>query len=96
MTSRLITALEEQDNHVVYGAAWPPKAHDPAIKHGLNEREAADGRGMVHYAPSGIAHSSFMPWRPVSSNPLKTLESGDWNLYVIDMVGSCMRSNEQS
>lgn len=38
------------------------------------------------YKPSGTAKSTFMPFRPQSSNPLKRLESADWNLYVVDMV----------
>lgn len=91
VTSRLITALEEQDNHVVHGAAWPPKSHETEHGCGLTEREAADGRGGMKYAPSGKTKSTFMPWRPETSNPLKVLESADWNLYVIDLVSSVMR-----
>jgi hypothetical protein len=82
VTSRLITALEEQDSHIVHGAAWPPKSPGDV----LSEREKADRRGDVQYAPSGRTKSTFMPWRPVSSNPLKILESADWNVYVIDLV----------
>ncbi len=88
VTSRLITALEEQENHVVYGACWPPKHHDDGSDQPLSAREAAERREDVKYAPSGVATSSYMPWRPISSNPLKTLESADWNLYVIDIVGA--------
>jgi hypothetical protein len=57
----------------------------------MAEREDALGHYGHHhhserYAPSGIAHSSFMPFRPQSSNPLKRLEGADWTLYVVDSV----------
>jgi hypothetical protein len=86
VTSRLVTALEEQQQHVVCDATWPPRSTD--LSRVMSEREAATAREKEErYKPSGVAHSSFMPFRPVSSNPLKKLETGDWNLYVIDMVG---------
>lgn len=91
ITARLITALEEQEHHVVSGATWPPRSQE--LGRVLAERDAAmglvhrgEGEYRVRYQPSGTAKSTFMPWRPATSNPLKKLESADWNLYVIDMV----------
>lgn len=87
VTSRLVTALEEQQHHVVCDATWPPRSSE--LGRVISEREAAYGDPHgERYKPSGVATSSFMPFRPVSSNPLKKLETGDWNLYVIDLVGS--------
>lgn len=55
----------------------------------MSESEASEGRDLeARYKPSGVAHSTFMPFRPETSNPLKKLESADWNLYVIDLVSS--------
>ena len=85
VTSRLVTALEEQEHHVVCSASWPPRSAE--LGRVISEREASEGRSVEErFKPSGVATSSFMPFRPASSNPLKTLESADWNLYVIDMV----------
>jgi hypothetical protein len=88
VASRLVTALEEQDHHIVCGATWPPRSQE--LGRVIAEREAMMvGGGDYHniqYHPSGTARSSFMPWRPATSNPLKKLESADWNLYVIDLV----------
>jgi hypothetical protein len=96
ITARLITALEEQENHVVSGATWPPRSQE--LGRVLAERDAAmglvhrgEGEYRVRYQPSGTAKSTFMPWRPATSNPLKKLESADWNLYVIDMVRPASR-----
>ena len=82
VASRLVTALEEADHHMVCDAAWPPShaADHPDVSSDTRKYEA-----------SGVARSSFMPFRPVSSNPLKKLEGGDWNLYVIDMVSHASR-----
>ena len=53
----------------------------------MSEREAQVAKSIEdRYKPSGTATSSFMPFRPASSNPLKLLESEDWNLYVMDLV----------
>ena len=84
--TRLVTALEEQDHTVVSGASWPPRV-SADLARVISEREASEGRELeARYTPSGIAQSTFMPFRPVSSNPLKKLESADWNLYVVDLV----------
>ena len=86
VTSHLVTALEEQDHHVVCGATWPPRSQELARV--MAEREDGMKRGGgENWKPSGTAKSTFMPWRPESGNPLKQLESGDWNLYVVDLVG---------
>jgi len=84
--TRLITALEEQDHTVVSGASWPPRGSGDLARV-ISEREASEGRDLeARYQPSGVAQSTFMPFRPVTSNPLKKLESADWNLYVVDLV----------
>jgi hypothetical protein len=84
--TRLITALEEQDHTVVSGASWPPRGSGDLARV-ISEREASEGRDLeARYRPSGVAQSTFMPFRPVTSNPLKKLESADWNLYVVDLV----------
>ncbi|WWC94761.1 hypothetical protein V866_001610 [Kwoniella sp. B9012] len=85
VTSKLITALEEQDQHIIHGASWPPRSQE--LSRVMSEREAEYGqdRRRVHFKPSATARSTFMPFRPVTSNPLKKLESADWNLYVIDL-----------
>ena len=90
VTSRLVTALEEQQNHVVCDATWRPRSSE--LSRVMSEREASQGRGIEYrYKPSGVAKSSFIPFRPATSNPMKTYESADWNLYVIDMVRACFR-----
>ncbi|KAL7418463.1 hypothetical protein Q5752_006921 [Cryptotrichosporon argae] len=84
VTASLVTALEEQEHHVVCGAAWPPRSSD--LGRVISEREATRHGGRADaYHPSGTARSTFMPFRPASSNPLKHLEAADWNLYVIDL-----------
>ncbi|OCF38165.1 metalloendopeptidase [Kwoniella heveanensis BCC8398] len=93
VTSKLVTALEEKDNYTVHGASWPPSNQE--LSRVMSEREAllTDAGGVggsgrhreVHYKPSGTARSTFMPFRPATSNPLKKLETADWNLYVIDL-----------
>lgn len=86
--TRLVTALEEQDHTVVSGASWPPRSKND-LGRVMSEREASEGRALEdRYRPSGVAQSTFMPFRPATSNPLKKLESADWNLYVIDLVSS--------
>ena len=85
VASRLVTALEEQQQHVVCDAAGAPRSSD--LSRVISEREASVGRHLEErFKPSGVAHSSFMPFRPATSNPLKKLEAADWNLYVIDLV----------
>lgn len=81
VTSRLITALECQEQHMVHGASWPPRVQRGELGRVIAEREKA-GKG---YQPSAVAKSGFMPFRPESGNPLKVLEDGDWNLYVVDL-----------
>ena len=84
VASRLITALEEQEHHYVCGAAWRPRTAETGRL--VSEREAWESKNIEErYKPSGTACSSFMPFRPASSNPLKKLQSADWNLYVMDL-----------
>lgn len=35
--------------------------------------------------PSARTDSSFLPFKPESSNPQKIIESRDWDLFVIDL-----------
>ena len=88
VASRLITALEEQEGHIICGAAGSLSAHpegDPGAL--VSEREVWEAKNLEErYKPSGVATSSYMPFRPQSSNPLKVLESADWKMYVIDLV----------
>jgi hypothetical protein len=86
--TRLVTALEEQDHTVVSGASWPPRASTDLARV-TSEREASEGRDIeARYRPSAIAKSTFMPFRPETSNPLKKLETADWNVYVVDLVST--------
>jgi hypothetical protein len=63
----------------------------------MAEREAFYGPSGLGpkevYEPSGVAKSDFVPFRPQSSNPLKRLESADWNLYVVNLVSKKIREN---
>lgn len=87
VTARIITALEEQDKHIVSGAAWPPK-EDFARSMSEREERFGDYSGRLsRFEPSATAHSAYMPFRPESQNPLKNMESADWNIYIIDHVG---------
>lgn len=84
VATRLVTALEEQDGHVIAGAAWPPRQQ---LLRAIHEKEEREDR-LDRYKPSATAKSSYMPFRPESSNPLKLLESADWKIYVFDLVSS--------
>jgi metalloendopeptidase OMA1, mitochondrial len=67
---------------MVHGASWPPRRERGELGQVIVERERL-GR---QYQPSAVAKSGFMPFRPESGNPLKVLQDGDWNLYVVDFV----------
>lgn len=86
VTTRLITALEEEDRHIVYGANWPPKSQE--LSRLISERESLIGEEGRYYPPSGTAKSTYVPYRPPTRNPLKQFESPDWRVYVIDSVSS--------
>ncbi|KAH8085901.1 peptidase family M48-domain-containing protein [Filobasidium floriforme] len=94
--TRLVQALEEEDQTVIHGASWPPKDRVSELSKVIAERErrnsggvggggGSDGRGGTRYEPSAKASSAVMPFRPESANPLKVLEGGDWSLYVVDL-----------
>ncbi|WWC91647.1 uncharacterized protein L201_006593 [Kwoniella dendrophila CBS 6074] len=94
VTTKLVTALEEQDQHIIHGASWPPRSQELSRVISEREAQAAIQLGIdpdqmqkrhVNYKPSGTARSTFMPFRPATSNPLKKLESADWNIYLIDL-----------
>lgn len=82
VATRLITALEEDDRHLVHGASWPPRGHTDELAKVMDERQ----KGLKMYEPSATATSGSMPFRPDSRNPLKMLEQGDWNIWVVDSV----------
>ncbi|OXG29388.1 metalloendopeptidase [Cryptococcus neoformans A2-102-5] len=82
VTTRLITALEEEDRHIVYGANWPPKSQE--LSRLISERESLIGEEGRYYPPSGTAKSTYVPYRPPTRNPLKQFESPDWRVYVIN------------
>ncbi|KAL1409942.1 hypothetical protein Q8F55_003941 [Vanrija albida] len=84
VTARIITALEEQDKHVVSGAAWPPREDFAASMSEREERFGDYSGRLSRFEPSATAHSAYMPFRPQSQNPLKNMESADWNIYIID------------
>ena len=84
--SRLIHALEEEDQTVIHGASWPPRDRVSELSKVIAERERGGGRAGPRYEPSAKASSAMMPFRPESTNPLKVLEGGDWSLYVVDLV----------
>lgn len=81
VATRLVSALEEQEKSVVSGAEWPPREYKSKCVDDDDDR-------LRRYTPSAVALSSLMPFRPVSSNPLKdrNIENVDWNIYIIDMV----------
>lgn len=82
VTTRIVEALEQQDCKVVSGAAWPPREDKKR-----NTQE--DDSRIARYGPSATATSGFMPYRPISNNPLKdkNIQEADlWNIYVIDLV----------
>lgn len=84
--SRLIHALEEEDQTVIHGASWPPRDRVSELSKVIAERERGGGRAGPRYEPSATASSAIMPFRPETANPLKVLEGGDWSLYVVDLV----------
>lgn len=82
VSNRLIKALQEEDDHIVSGASWPPK--DKALELSKVMAERARGKD-VKYEPSAKAGGDAVPHRPETTNPLKKLEGGDWSLYVVDL-----------
>lgn len=87
VATRLVTALEEQDDHVLSGASWPPRDNSDAMA-AIHDHESRFNRLTQHYEPTATAHSTFVPFRPASSNPLKgnNIDAGDWSIYLIDLV----------
>jgi len=81
VATRLVSALEEQEQNIVSGAEWPPREYKTRFENGDDDR-------LSRYYPSACAKSGLLPFRPASSNPLKdtNIENVDWNIYVIDMV----------
>lgn len=83
VVTRIVEALEEQEGNVVCGATWPPREDK-------KRASQEDDSRINRYVPSATATSGFMPFRPMSSNPLKdqNIEAADWNIYVIDLVSN--------
>jgi len=81
VTTRLVTALEQQEQHMIHGASWPPRHHTGEVNRVQEEQEKSRRHG---FEPSATAASSFLPFKPGTSNPLKVLEGGDWNVWVVD------------
>lgn len=88
IATRLVTALEEQDDHVVCGAAWPPREDIMDEIYDHEDRMTRRRSRAIEYKPSATAHSNFVPFRPLSSNPLKgqNIKAADWNIYIVDLV----------
>ncbi|KAJ9114727.1 hypothetical protein QFC22_005603 [Naganishia vaughanmartiniae] len=82
VASALITALEEEDKTLIYGATWPPSTHSRVneLTKVMHERE----RGGKYYPPSAIAKNSFVPFRHDAGDPLMDLDREDWNIYVVE------------
>jgi hypothetical protein len=86
--SRLVTALEQQEQQLIHGASWPPRHHTGEVNRLQEEKEKERRHG---FEPSATAASNFLPFKPGTSNPLKVLEGGDWNVWVVDQVRLTMR-----
>jgi hypothetical protein len=84
VSSALITALEEENKTLIYGATWPPSTTSRVneLTKVMHERE----RGGKFYPPSATAKNSFVPYRHDAGDPLLDLDREDWNIYVIEGV----------
>ncbi|KAJ9117118.1 hypothetical protein QFC24_006577 [Naganishia onofrii] len=82
VSSALITALEEENKTLIYGATWPPSTTSRVneLTKVMHERE----RGGKFYPPSATAKNSFVPYRHDAGDPLLDLDREDWNIYVIE------------
>ncbi|KLT42312.1 hypothetical protein CC85DRAFT_285716 [Cutaneotrichosporon oleaginosum] len=87
VATRLVTALEEQNDNVVCGAAWPPREDIMEAIYDHEDRMSRRRTRVIEVEPSAVAHSNFVPFRPLSSNPLKgeNIKASDWDIYLIDL-----------
>ncbi|BEI80257.1 hypothetical protein CcaverHIS002_0107860 [Cutaneotrichosporon cavernicola] len=87
VATRLVTALEEQNDNVVSGAAWPPREDIMDAIYDHEDRMSRRRPRLIEVEPSAVAHSNFVPFRPLSSNPLKgdNIKASDWDIYIIDL-----------
>lgn len=93
VSSALITALEEEQKSLIYGATWPPSTtfRVSELTKVMHERE----RGGKHVAPSATAMNSFVAFRMDGGDPLINLDREDWNIYVVEGVGNCVSSHNE-
>lgn len=84
VSTALITALEEEQKTLIYGATWPPASavRRSELSRVIHERQ----RGGGYVAPSATAMNSFVTYRPDDGDPLINLDREDWNIYVIEGV----------
>ncbi|KAJ9095689.1 hypothetical protein QFC21_005561 [Naganishia friedmannii] len=82
VSSALITALEEENKTLIYGATWPPSTTSRVneLSKVMHERE----RGGKYYPPSATAKNTFVPYRHDAGDPLLDLDREDWQIYVIE------------
>lgn len=74
--NKLIEAMDS--DNTVCTAIWP--RDDAEVLERIRRFEA-----RTSIRPSAKTESAFLPYRPESSNPLKIIESRDWDLFVVDM-----------
>ncbi|KAJ9114480.1 hypothetical protein QFC20_001353 [Naganishia adeliensis] len=82
VSSALVTALEEEQKSLIYGATWPPPTtfRVSELTKVMHERE----RGGKYVAPSATAMNSFVAFRMDEGDPLINLDREDWNIYVVE------------
>lgn len=83
VAARIVQALEGEEDDMVYGAVWPPRDRDFELSRVMAERARGGGK---YESSSKVGHGAVVDFRPDDASPLKGLEGGDWNIYVIDLV----------
>ncbi|ELU42612.1 peptidase family m48 domain-containing protein [Rhizoctonia solani AG-1 IA] len=87
-------------DHVVSSPGWPPRSEEPQLAQlqtpggpwstgrRVHVTPASFGKmqAQLLYPPSATAESTFMPFRPETSNPTKVIDDQSWKLYVVDLV----------
>jgi hypothetical protein len=91
VSTALITALEEEQKTLIYGATWPPATavRRSELSRVIHERQ----RGGGYVAPSATAMNSFVTYRPDDGDPLINLDREDWNIYVVEGVRETFPTN---
>ncbi|GAB1525538.1 hypothetical protein RhiTH_008701 [Rhizoctonia solani] len=86
-------------DHVVSSPGWPPRSEEPQLAQlqtpggpwstgrRVHVTPASFGKmqAQLLYPPSATAESTFMPFRPETSNPTKVIDDQSWKLYVVDL-----------